>query len=182
MYCNNCNHFNDDNALFCSNCGARLQRPQDNPPPPPQGNFSAYGAPPQNVNAGGQPNYNYGMPNNTPYSRPDNFGNNKRYTNVIPIVAIVLSVLSVNIVGIVLGVISILKFNEYDKSRFGGNPLPAESAGKMSRDLGIAAIVLSSISLVISIISFFASLFGFGIFGAELFSEIFDDSSMYYYY
>lgn len=182
MYCNKCNYFNDDQAVFCNNCGARLQRPQDNPPPPPpQGNYSGYSVPPQNGNMNGQPNYNYGMPYNTPYSRPNDFGNRKNYTNVIPIVAIVLNVLTMNIAGLVLGIIAIIKFNEYDKSRFSGNPVVVDNAGKMSRDLGIAGIVLGSISIVISIISFFASLLGFGFFGAELFSEIFDGGSYYYY-
>lgn len=178
MYCNQCNCFNNDNSKFCNNCGAPLVNFSDNPPP--QSNYSDGHVPPQNAGANGQPNFNYGMPYNTPYSRPQTVPS-KAYTNVLPIVAIILSALSTNIIAIVLAVLAIVKFNEYDKGRFCGGNFITENAGKQSKNFAIAAIVVAALTMVLWIVYFVFMLLGFGFFGADLFYELFDEGDYYYY-
>lgn len=178
MYCNRCNFHNDDNAKFCNNCGAPLERPQDNPPPPPQGNFTPYNEPPHDASANGQPDFNYGMPYNTPYTQPQGFSRPGEYTNLIPIIAIIMGLLSMNLIALIFGIISLVKFNDYDKSRFYPNGFLDERAGRLSKTLGIAAIVIACISLVLSVISLIAGLIGFGAMGFDILS----DAGGYYYY
>ena len=179
MYCHNCNFFNDDNAKFCNNCGSPLNKPSDNPPP--QGENQRYYAPPQNAGANGQPNCNYGMPGRTPYDRPNGFAPQKVYTNIIPIVSSVLGVVSVNMISIVLGIFALVKFNEYDRSRFTGGIL-SDSDGRMSRTLGIASIVISCVGIVLSVLSFVAALFGMGFLWSDMLYDIFNECEDYYYY
>ncbi|MCM1484969.1 MAG: zinc ribbon domain-containing protein, partial [Faecalibacterium sp.] len=92
MYCTRCNSYNDDNARFCNNCGAELFNPQ-----PQQDQQTENNVPPQgNFNGGfsGMPN------NNSPYGQPMYTPQTGKYTNVLPIVAIIVSVLNFNILGI----------------------------------------------------------------------------------
>lgn len=178
MYCNQCNCFNNDNSKFCNNCGAPLVNFSDNPPP--QSNYSDGHVPPQNAGANGQPNFNYGMPYNTPYSRPQTVPS-KAYTNVLPVVAIILSALSTNIIAIVLAVLAIVKFNEYDKGRFCGGDFITENAGKQSKNFAIAAIIVAALTMVLWLVYFVFVLLGFGFFGADLFYELFDEGDYYYY-
>ena len=178
MYCKKCNYMNDDHARFCNNCGAPIETPANNMPP--NNNSAGYNGAPGNT-GNGQPGFNYGMPYNTPYDRPQGYAPAKVYTNVIPIVSIILSILSMNPIAIILAVIALVKFNEYDKSRFNGIGVIADSAGRMSKGLGIAGIVIASLSILSSIFAVIAGFFGFGLW-TELLDEIMDEGNAYYYY
>lgn len=176
MYCNRCNTCNDDHARFCNNCGAPLERPQDNPPP--QNNFSGYNEPPRDGGTNGQPDFNYGMPYNTPYTQPQGFSRPGEYTNLIPIIAIIMGLFSMNLIALIFGIVALAKFNEYDRSRFYPNGFLDERAGRLSKNLGIAAIVIACISIVLCVFLLVAGLVGFSAMGYEILSE----PGGYYYY
>lgn len=173
MYCQRCNFFNDDHAKFCNNCGAALEKPVGNTPPP--NDFSVHNGSPQGEAGNGQPNFNYAAPYNTPYRAPL-FPTAKVYTNVLPIVAVVLAAVSSNFIAIALAIVSVIKFSEYDKACRSGSFM-AENNGRQSKNLAIAAIVVASLSFVLMIAYLIFTFCGIG--SAVLFEMM--DEGVYYY-
>ncbi len=175
MYCNQCHYQNDDHARFCNNCGAELTPPENNAPPYQNNNgYQANGA----GNRNGQPGFNYGMPYNTPYDMPPGFSPVREYTNVIPVISIIMGIVSMSPLAIIFAVISLIKFNEYDRSRFGYSGLIADSAGRMSKGLGITAIVIACLSIIKNVLILFAWILGAGF----MWTEFMNEAAPYYYY
>ena len=63
MKCNKCGQDIPDNATFCTNCGNKIEQPQQNPNPNVQ---QANQVPTQNPQANQNPQVNNGMPNQQP--------------------------------------------------------------------------------------------------------------------
>lgn len=150
MYCPNCNFFNNDNSKFCNNCGARLtpmyEAEQQTPPmgaAQAENGAGSSDMPPQESN-------NYGAPNNSaPFNQPFYSSPLKKYTNTLPIIALIMSFATQNLIGIILGLIALLKYNDYEKLSMMGDIVNAEKNGKNSKNMSIAAIVLSVLCLIL---------------------------------
>ncbi len=155
MYCSRCNAYNDDNARFCNNCGMELTAPQ-NEYRQEQPNYqeAAGNVPPQenfnnnfNQNANGNQTPN-SAPFNSPYGQPMYHSAPVRYSNTMPIIAIVASIINFNILGIVFAFISLAKYNKQEEAARMGNFLAASEFGKSSRTYSIVSLVISIVSII----------------------------------
>lgn len=145
MYCNKCNAFNPDSSNFCCNCGADLSAQRNT------GNFSG-GAQP-----GGGQNFHPRF---------------KTYTNVLPIISLIISIVAGNLISIILSAVALSRYNNYERAYMAHDYAAADAFGSSSRNLSIASIVLSAVLFVIGIIASVALLlFGFD-FGISAFSHL----------
>ena len=192
MYCNRCNAYNDDNARFCNNCGAELVSPQ--PPEqnfetniPPQGSPFENNVPPFDSNVPPQePPFNGNVPpqgnpmggfDNSPYGQPMYPRQRGIYSNVLPIISIVLNAVNFSVIGIIFAVLSLLNYNKHEDAMRRGDFMMADMLGRKSRNYSIAAIVINIVSLFLRIVIGFIAGFVF----TDLFTEVFSDSLDGYY-
>lgn len=156
MYCTRCNAYNDDTAHFCNNCGAELTAPQNNEQ---QYNNQE---PPQN--------------NNSPYSQPMYNARQLQYSNVLPIVAIVGSILNFNILGIIFAFMALSKYNNSERAMRIGDFMTADMLGSKSKTYSIISLVISIALLVVRPVLVFILAFFF----TGVFEELAEYSYDYY--
>ncbi|MBQ7597884.1 MAG: zinc-ribbon domain-containing protein [Clostridia bacterium] len=145
MYCKHCNAQNDDDARFCSSCGAPLndsaqqhETPLQGQYTPPQGQYS----PPQGAYA--------------PYQQPA-YGAapmepSKPLSIALPIVALILGILSADIIGILLGAFALVNFNRYTDALRMGDIGSAEMYKAKSRRLATIGIIVTVVLFVLAMI------------------------------
>ena len=132
--CPNCNMQLDDNAAFCTNCGAQLESPVQ-----PQAQQFNYAAP------------TYQQPFNPYYNDIKNAISTVRTLGIISIVFLFFAY----IVTIICSIIGIIKGNEaIRKAQSIGDPnlvQEAQSAKKLNKIALIIAIVVTAIAILIGI-------------------------------
>ena len=157
MYCPSCNSYNDDAHRFCAFCGAPLQNE-----PAPQPDPAAYEAPQPDSGNNQQPPYQQ-PPYQQPYYQqpyPPVTEPTKPLSNVMSVIAIILSVMFFNIIGLVLAVLSLVNFNNYTTEKLRGSMELAESYKRKSKTLAIVSYVLTALELVLAVVLAIA-VFGF---------------------
>lgn len=153
MYCNRCNSYNDDSANYCSNCAAALKNQDKRESDFEHQNQNQYQDSQQYQsqqpyqNAQQYQNYSYNQNYNgyqNGYGQPM-----QKKSNTISIIATVIAALTGNVLGIIFGILSIVKFNDYERLYNFGNFAEAERIAKKSKKYAIVAIVLSVVALAI---------------------------------
>lgn len=145
MYCNNCGTENPNGSRFCCGCGVSLES---------QGQE-------QNVSAGGYRNRNAGY--NPSYSQPNYAPKPNGYSNVLPVVALIISIFTGNLIALVVAAFALSKYNNYERAFVAGDAVSAEAFGKSSKTLSIVSVVLSAAFVVFAVVAAVASFVIFGI-------------------
>ncbi|MCM1544807.1 MAG: zinc-ribbon domain-containing protein [Ruminococcus sp.] len=178
MYCNRCNAYNDDNARFCNNCGAELAPPTSQPEQPFDGQVPPNQEQPFNGNVPPQGNFNGTFNNNSPYGQPMYRSQPSKYTNTMPIIAIVASILNFNILGIIFAILSLVNYNNHETAMRMGDFAKSEMYGRKSKTYSIASIVISivliAVRFILGIVWFF--------FAGEMFTSIWPEFFNEFYY
>lgn len=128
MYCTNCQTENESGAQICANCGKPLT--EESIPAAPEKQEKE-------------------ISNRLPVI-------NKEYSSTKPIVSVVLAFLNFNVLGIILSILSLSKYNKYERALFCGDYEQAQAYAKSSKKLSSAAIAITIILMIVRPILFFA--------------------------